>query len=120
MQINCAQPGCAGASHVGRGLQNIELCSQPGGEICFCDLERFVCGLDIFSFRFQHVVRLPEVEERAANFGGDRSPGRIQRSPGRLASRVGGLHSSLGRKAVEDVPGAAHTDEITVIEFRSD
>ena len=101
-------------------MQDIELCSQTGGEICLRNLKRFVGRLHTFRCRFEHGLALLNIEKRAPHFGGDAAPRGFERCHRRFATRVRGLHSPFGRKTVEKVPGRIYTDQITMIEFLSD
>ena len=66
----------------------------------------------------KNVFGLFEIEKRAAHFGSDRAPRGFERLNRPFASRARGLHSALGREAVEQMPGRVHAHEITVVELR--
>src|SRR5262249_8136581 len=93
--------------------------SQAGGEICCGDLERFVCGLDVFRLRLEDVVGLFEIEERAPHFGGNGAARGFERGHCRFPARARGLHPSFRRKSVEEMPGPVYPDEVAVVEFRA-
>ena len=70
MQINRAESGRASPSHVGCGLQNVQLGSQSSSKIAFRNIETFICRLNIIRLRFEHAVSLLEIKQGAAHFRG--------------------------------------------------
>ena len=120
VQIDRAQSRRPRPGNVGCGLQDIELCSQTGGEICLRNLKRFIGRLHTFRCRFEHGLALLKIEKCAPHFRGDGAPRGFERRHCRFAARAGGLHSAFGRETVEKMPGRIYPDQITVIEFLSD
>src|SRR4029077_8448050 len=120
MQINCAEPGRAGPSHIRRCLQDVELCSQPGSEIASGDLERFICRLNVTCLRFEYAFSLLEIEKGAAHFRGNSASSSCQCLHSCFAPGVRSLHAPFGRKAIEYIPGSVYPHHIAMIKFLTD
>ena len=120
VQINRAQSRRARPGDVGCGLQDVELCPQARCEIAFGYIERFVRGLYVFCFAFEHTLGLLKIEKRAAHFRGDTPPRCCQSLHGCLAPGARRLHPPFSREPVEDVPRCVYPHNTAVIKFWTD
>src|SRR4029077_15098464 len=120
MQINCAESGRTGPSHVGRSLQDIKLCSQSSGKIAFGDVERFICGLNIAGLGFQDAFSLLEIKKSAAHLGCNSTTSGCQRRNSAFASGACGLHAAFGRESIKDIPRRVYSYHTAIVEFGTD
>src|SRR5205085_1999387 len=117
VQIDRTQSSRLRSCHIGRGLQDVELRSQSGSEIRFCDLERVVGGLNILGFGLENTVGLFQIEKYAADFRSNSTSGCFQGLHRCVTPSPRRLKPALSRKAIEHMPGPTYSYKIAVVKL---